>query len=195
MKSKFITILTLSTLAFFATASAKSDASESANVKSEIATEVSAEISDEVSKTEVNEFKKMRNERKEARKSILEKFKADLKETKNIEKKHLLEKPEVATSEEATTDTEKETVVKGPKKPEIAEKFEEKKAEIEAKKAEIEAKRAEIEAQRAEREEALKAEREARKAEIEAKKAEIEAKKAEKESLKEEKTVAKASAE
>ena len=187
MKSKFITILTLSTLAFFATASAKSDASESANVKSEIATEVSAEISDEVSKTKVNEFKKMRNERKEARKSILEKFKADLKEAKNIEKKHLLEKPEVATSEEATTDTEKETVVKGPKKPEIAEKFEEKKAEIEAKKAEIEAKRAE-------REEALKAEREARKAEMEAKKAEIEAKKAEKERLKEEKTVAKASA-
>ena len=75
MKSKFIAILTLSTLAFFATASAKSEASDMKSVKTEISKEISTEVKTEVANTEKSDFKKMREERKEARKGLLEQFK------------------------------------------------------------------------------------------------------------------------
>ena len=65
MKTKFIAILTISTLAFFANASAKSDASDMKSVKAEITAEISEEVQAEV--VDKADFKKMREESKEAR--------------------------------------------------------------------------------------------------------------------------------
>lgn len=165
MKSKFIAILTLSVLAFFATASAKSDvSSEKKSVKTEITKQTKTEIASE------NDFKKMREERREARKGFFHKIKAEKDEAK-------VTLPEIPAPELPAIDPAKDEIANAKTKEEIE-------AEHAARKAEMEAKKAEEEAKRAEREEAMKAEREARKAEIEAKKAE-------KETLKEEKTVAK----
>ena len=46
MKSKFIAILTLSTLAFFTTASARNNFSDMKRVKAEISSEISTEVID-----------------------------------------------------------------------------------------------------------------------------------------------------
>ena len=75
MKTKFIAILTISTLAFFANASAKSDASDMKSVKAEITAEISAEVQSEV--VDKADIKKMREESKEARKGLLDKIKLE----------------------------------------------------------------------------------------------------------------------
>ena len=71
MKSKIIAVLTLSTLAFFANASARSDFSDMKRVKAEISSEISTEVIDK------SDFEKLRDESKEARKELLDKIKLD----------------------------------------------------------------------------------------------------------------------
>ena len=84
MKSKFIAILTLSTLAFFATASAKSDVST--DVKTDISTAIKTEVKTEVVKdnADKSDFKKMREDSKETRKGLLDKIKLDKDDLKVV---------------------------------------------------------------------------------------------------------------